>query len=195
MPEHAPPPLPELDQIERDAVEFFRTYEEDIQLILRNPRLLMEEEEWKNFEALVAHLDGALAKSTLPREILLFHGLGPEIAGNLLFMLDVKAEKIEGEIFTGLIPQIVRDPGYTIFSTDPDVILRETPGDAGETRVIFACFSNAGDTALVLEEQAGEVLYPRNVTWITTGATAVRWNGIPVVVIGIEMAGCGEEVV
>ncbi|NYT21521.1 MAG: hypothetical protein GKC07_06955 [Methanomicrobiales archaeon] len=194
MPEHAPPSVPELDQMEHDALDFFRTYEEDIQLILRNPRLLMEGEEWKNFTAFIAYLDSALAKSTLPRETLLFRGMGREIAGSFLFMLDMKAEKGEGGVFTDLIPHIIRDPGYTILSTDPETILQELPGDEWETRVVFACLGRPGDTAIVLDEEAGEVLYPRNANWVTTGATTVLIDQTPVVVIGIEMAGCGEEI-
>ncbi len=194
MSEHAPPSTPEMDQMEYDAVDFFRTYEEDIQVILRNPRLLMDEEEWKNFEALIAHLDRAIMKSSLPPQTLLFRGMGRDVAENFLFMLDVKAEKIEGEVFTNLIPQIIRDPGYTLLTTDPGAILRELSGDAWETGVIFACLSGPGDVAVVLDEEAGEVLYPRNTTWVTTGATTIRWSGSPVIIIGIEVAGCGEEI-
>lgn len=194
MPEHATRSATELDQKEKEAIDFFQTYEEDIQIILRNPRLLLDKEEWVNFEALLAHLDHALSQSILSREVLLFRGMSRDIAGTFLFMLDVKAERGEGEVFTDLIPHIIRDPGYTLLSTDPGAVLRELPGDEWETRVIFACLSRPGDAAIVLDEQAGEVLYPRNATWVTTGSTTVLWDRTPVVIISIEMAGCGEEI-
>ena len=188
MPEHAAA-LPELDQKEQDALGFFREYGEDVQNILRNPRLLVDTEEWGSFEAFIAHLDHALAKSALAREVLLFHGMNRDIAHNFLFMLDVKEAGGEGEVFTGLIPHLIRDPGYTLFSTDPDAVLQKLPGVEQETRVIVACMSHRDDPAVVLNEQ---VLYPRNAIWITTGTTMVRWHGIPVVIISIEMAKSGE---
>ncbi|NYT17203.1 MAG: hypothetical protein GKC06_04245 [Methanomicrobiales archaeon] len=188
MPEHAAT-VTELDQKERAALNFFREYEEDVQHILRNPRLLADTEESGCFEVFIGHLDHALATSALSREGLLFHGMNRDIAHNFLFMLDVKETGGEGGVFTGLIPHLIRDPGYTLFSPDPDVVLRKLPGVEQETRVIVAYMSHPDDPAVVLDEQ---VLYPRNATWVTTGATTVRWDGTPVVIIGIEMAGSGE---
>jgi hypothetical protein len=194
MPEHATRSAPELDQMEQDAIDFFLTYEEDIQLILRNPRLLMDKEEWGNFEALISHLDRALSQSVLSREILLFRGMGREIAGTFLFMLDVPAGGRSGDDATALIPHLIREPGYTLFSTDPGAVLRDLPDDERETQVIFAYLSRPGDSAVTLDEEAGELLYPRKATWVTTGSTTALWNRIPVTIISIEMAGCGEEI-
>ena len=195
MPEHAPRSVTELEKKERDAVEFFRTYEEDIQVILRNPEILAGGEEWGNFEALISHLDHALIRSVLSREIPLFRGMSRDGAGNFLFMLDVPAGGAEGMVVSGLIPHLIQDPGYTLFSTDPGAVLRELPGDERETRVIFAYLSRPGDTAVRLDGKAGEILYPRNATWVTIGSTTTLWDRKPVIVIGIEMAGCGEAVV
>jgi hypothetical protein len=194
MPEHATRSAPELDQMEQDAIDFFLTYEEDIQLILRNPRLLMDKEEWGNFEALISHLDRALSQSVLSRETLLFRGMGRDIAGTFLFMLDVRAGGGEGDGAADMIPHLVKEPGYTLFSTDPGAVLRELPGDEREMQVIFAYLSRPGDSAVILDEEAGEMLYPRKATWVTTGSTTALWNRIPVTIISIEMTGCGEEI-
>jgi hypothetical protein len=194
MPEHATRSAPELDQMEQDAIDFFQTYEEDIQLILRNPRLLLDKEEWVNFEALIAHLDRALSQSVLSREILLFRGMGPDIAGTFLFMLDVPAGGGSGEGATDLIHHLIREPGYTLFSTDPGAVLRELPVDERETQVIFAYLSRPGDSAVILDEESGEMLFPRKATWVTTGSTTALWDRIPVTIISIEMTGCGEEI-
>jgi hypothetical protein len=194
MSEHATRSATELDQKEQDAVDFFRTYEEDIQLILRNPRILLDKEEWVNFEALISHLDRALSQSVLSREVLLFRGMGRDITGTFLFMLDIPAGGGDGDVGTNLIPHLIKEPGYTLFSMDPGAVLRELPVDERESQVIFADLSRPGDSAVTLDEEGGEMLYPRKATWVTTGSTTVLWNRIPVTIISIEMTGCGEEI-
>lgn len=181
--------VPEPGRKHRDALDFFREYREDVQQILRNPGLLTDKEEWGSFKTLISHLDDALAASALSSEMLLFHGMNRDIAHNFLFMLDVKEEGDEEEVDTRLIPHLIQDPAFTLFSPDPAAVLRELPGVEQETRVLLALRGNSGDPAVVID---GQVLYPRNTIWITTGATRIRLERTPVVIVGIEMGEFGE---
>lgn len=174
---------------EKNAIDFFREYGEDIQQVLRNPDSLADREEWGSFETLIFHLDRALEASGFSSEVLLFRGIHHEYARNFLFMLD--ADEKTGEEGSGqsLVPYLIRDPGYNLFTTNPSEVLRELPAVTGEPRVMVAYLSRPGDHALPLDEKAGEVLYPRNTTWVTTGATSAGLDGTEVTIIAIEMAG------
>ncbi|NTW92276.1 MAG: hypothetical protein HGA40_02390 [Methanoregulaceae archaeon] len=176
----------DLNQQESEAVKFFLTYMDDVQHILRNPRTIQEREEWGSFQAFISHLDCALSKSTVSQKVLLYHGISPDLAGTLLFMLDVNPLLKEGTVSTEFIPHLILDPGYTLFTLDPGTIIRNLAGQKRETGVIFTYSGGPGDSAIVLGKESGEMLYPRNSAWVTTGYTAIRWGTTRLIIISLE---------
>lgn len=182
--------VPEPGLKEQDALDFFREFGEDIQHFLRNPALIADKAEWGSFKTLITHLDHALAASSLSREMLLFRGMNRDVAHNFLFMLDVNEADGGERGSPTLTPHLIQDPGYTLFSSDPAEVLKELPGVEQETRVLLALRGSHPDHAVDL---GGQVLYPRNTIWITTGAIRVRLGTTPVIIISIEVGEFGEK--
>lgn len=188
MPEPAPHPITltgELTLQESEAVNFFLTYTDDVQHILRNPREIHDREERGSFQSFLSHLDNALSKSTVLKKKLLYRGMSPVLAETLLFMLDVKTPPEEGIIFPGFIPHVIQDPGYTFFSGDPVPILGKFARKR-RNRVIFTYSGGPGDSAMAIGNESGQVVYPRNVAWVTTGYTSLRWGSGYLIIISLD---------
>jgi hypothetical protein len=176
----------DLNQQESEAVKFFLTYMDDVQHTLRNPRKIQEREEWGNFQVFISHLDCALSKSIVSQKVLLYHGISPDLAGTLLFMLDVNPLLKEETVSTEFIPHLILDPGYTLFTVDPGTILMNFAGQKRETGVIFTYKGGPGDSAIALGKESGEMLYPRNSAWVTTGYTSIGWGTTRLIIISLE---------
>ncbi len=189
MPKNAPHPrivTGDLNQQELEAVSFFLEYVNDVQHVLRNPRAIEDMEERSNFQAFVSHLDRAISKSTISQKVLLYHGMSPDLAGRFLFMLDANPLLEEGTVSTEFIPHIILDPGYTLFTPDLASLLRNLPGKKRESGVIFTHAAEPGDSAIALGIPSGEMVYPRNSAWVTSGYTTIRWGTRHLIIISLE---------
>jgi hypothetical protein len=185
----------DLNPQESEAVNFFKDYVDDVQHVLRNPRAIEDREEWGNFQAFLSHLDLALTKSTVSQKVLLYHGMSPDLAGTLLFMLDVNTLLEEGTVSTEFIPHIILDPGYTLFTPDPGSLLGNLPGKKRGSGVIFTYAAEPGDSAIALGTTTGEMVYPRNSAWVTTGYTTIRRGTRNLVIISLEKYKSGGGIV
>ncbi len=152
-----------LNPQEREALNFFLQYQDEIQFTLRNPTSIMTEEELPNFMVFLRNLDSALCKSSLPGERILFRGVRRDYSERLLFLLAIPPA--QGQEFS---PHVLQDPSYPAFTEQAPLAL-ERSGVQGEHRVVFVYRCSPEDDALLLEGKAGEVLFPRNTRWLTTG--------------------------
>jgi hypothetical protein len=156
-----------LSTYEQEAVDFFRDYKEIVCNTLRYTKDLKYEEEWSSFLVFLRNLDNALCKSSLNEGRVLFRGVRGGYAERLLFLLDIPArpEERPGKDFT---PHILQDPSYITFSSSVSAAL-ETPGRSGSARVLFVYQGLPEDNALLVGGKDEEVLFPRNIRWLTTG--------------------------
>lgn len=152
-----------LDSIEREALGFFLQYRDEVQFTLRNPTSIMAEEELTNFKVFLRYLDDAICKSSPGEERILFRGVRGDYTEKLLFLLAVPPAP--GQEFS---PHILQDPSYPAFTPDLSTALDQSQVP-GRRRVVFVFRCRPDDDALFLGGKAGEVLFPRNTRWITTG--------------------------
>jgi hypothetical protein len=154
---------------EQEAVDFFRDFKEIVCNTLRYPRDLKNEEEWSSFLVFLRNLDSALSKSFLDENPLLFRGVRSEYAEKLLFLLDIPAKQKERS-GNGFTPHVLQDPSYITFSRRVSAVLDKTP-KSGASRVLFVYSCLPEESALPMGGKDDEVLFPRNIRWLTTGYT------------------------
>ena len=172
---------------EREAIALYLDNWEYVNDTLRKPKENKEFEEWQYFPNLIYHIDSALSKSSLGPSCLLFRGMHGDFAERALFCLGIPPKGPDDPDCSPVVAHVIRDRGYTSFSEDLDSLL-EAGGDTGDRRVVIVYKSREGETGLYLDEH-GEVLFPRETLWITTGYSYRSWQDCKVVFISVDIYG------
>jgi hypothetical protein len=152
---------------EQEAVDFFREYPDIICNTLRYPTQLEKEDEWSSFLAFLKNLDSALCKSSLGRNRLLFHGVRSEFVERLLFLLDIPADP-ERRTTADFTPHVIQDPSYVMFTSRASAAI-DRSAKSGSRQVFFVYEGVPADSALPMDKNYDEILFPRNSRWLTTG--------------------------
>ncbi|MBP1928139.1 hypothetical protein J2741_000686 [Methanolinea mesophila] len=168
---------------EKEAVGLYLENWDYVNDTLRKPKEVKELEEWQYLPNLVYHIDSAISKSS-PGEALLFRELHGDFATRALFCLAIPPGNPGDSEYGPAVPHLIRDRGYCSFSGDLDMVLE----DENETRgrkVILVHKPRQGEPGLYIDEQ-GEVLFPRETLWITTGYSYQDRKDCSVVFISVD---------
>jgi hypothetical protein len=177
----------DLTSQEREAIALYLENWEYVNDTLRKPKENKEFEEWQYFPNLVYHIDSAISKSSPGQSRLLFRGIHGDFAERALFCLAIPPWSPEDPGCAPAVPHFIQDRGYTSFSGDLDSVL-EGDGDAGGRKVILVHSPREGAAGLALDEE-GEVLFPRETLWITTGYSYRSWRDCRVVFVSVAIYG------
>jgi len=155
---------------EKEAVAFYLEYSSEVQYYLRHPRELSGLEESPNFEALVHHLDNTICRSPISAGTLVYRGVRADYSKRLLFLLSIDpAECNDG--FHSITPQIIRDLGFTSFTTGAERLVSKKKEDP---RVLFVHQTTSTGNALYIGGKDAELLYPRGYPWMARGFACSR---------------------
>ena len=179
----------DLTSQEREAIALYLENWEYVNDTLRKPKENKEFEEWQYFPNLIYHIDSAISKSSPGPGRLLFRGIHGDFADRALFCLAISPGSPEDPDCAPVVPHFIRDMGYTSFSGDLDsVLVGKGEGDTGGRTVILVYKPREGENGLNLDER-GEVLFPRETVWITTGYSHRSWMDCRVVFVSIDIYG------
>jgi len=170
---------------EREAIGMYMENWEFVNATLRKPKETKELEEWDYFPNLIYHIDRAISKSSAGNGSLLFREMHGDFAARALFCLDIPTGGPEDSECARPVPHIIRDLGYCSFFEDLEYILDDLNGARGR-RVILVYKPRTGDTGLYLDETGGEVLFPRETLWITTGYSYASWQDCRAAFISVD---------
>ncbi len=166
-------PLEDRDDLttqEKEAVAFYLEYSDEVQYYLRHPRELNRLEESPHFEVLIHHLDTTINRSSITPGTLVYRGVRADYSRRLLFLLSIDpAECNDG--FHSITPQIIRDLGYTSFTTDADRLVSTKKNNP---KIVFVHQTTSPGNALYLGGEDAELLYPRAFPWMATGFACSR---------------------
>ncbi|HOW34520.1 MAG TPA: ADP-ribosyltransferase [Methanoregulaceae archaeon] len=155
---------------EKEAVAFYLEYSNEVQYYLRHPRELSGLEESPHFQALVHHLDNTISRSSITPGNLVYRGVRADFSKRLLFLLSIDpAECNDG--FHRITPQIIRDLGFTSFTTDAERLVSKKKDDP---KILFVHQTTPSGNALYIGGEDAELLYPRAYPWMATGFACSR---------------------
>jgi hypothetical protein len=174
----------DLTPLEKEAVTLYLKYSSEVQNYLRHPREISGPEEWSWFQAMIHHLDDAIARSTLQPGDLVFRGVRSDFTKRLLFLLSIDAgECSEKDGFHRVTPHIIQDQGYTSFTRD---VRQFFPESKGGIRVVLVHQTTSADRAIEIGGKALEMLYPRALRWMTTGFECISMMGKRTILISLD---------
>jgi hypothetical protein len=177
----------DLTSQEKEAIAVYLENWEYVNDTLRKPKENKEFEEWQYFPNLVYHIDRAISKSSPGQSRLLFRGIHGDFAERALFCLAIPPGSPEEPDPGPVVAHFIQDRGYTSFSEDLDLVL-EGDCDTGGRKVILVHRPREGAAGLALDEH-GEVLFPRDTLWITTGHSYRCCQGCRAVFVSVDNYG------
>jgi hypothetical protein len=175
----------DLTSNEKEAIGLYLESWKYVNGTLRKPKENKEFEEWQYFPNLIHHIDSAISKSSPEQGRILFRGMHGDFAARALFCLAIPPGGPESAECSQAVPHLIRDRGYCSFSEDLDSFMEDMAGTRGNI-VILVHEPRAGDTGLYLDETGGEVLFPRETLWITTGYAYYSRQNCNVVFISVD---------
>ena len=178
----------DLTSNEKEAIGLYLESWQYVNGTLRKPKENKEFEEWQYFPNLIHHIDSAIFKSSPGQSRVLFRGVHGDFAARGLFCLAIPPGGAESAECSQAVPHLIRDRGYCSFSEDLDSLLEDMAGTRGN-RVILVHKPRTGETGLCIDETDGEVLFPRETLWITTGYSFHTRGDCNVVFISVDRYG------
>jgi hypothetical protein len=178
----------DLTSNEKEAIGLYLESWKYVNGTLRKPKENKEFEEWQYFPNLIHHIDSAISKSSPEQGRILFRGMHGDFAARALFCLAIPPGGPESAECSQAVPHLIRDRGYCSFSEDLDSLLEDMAGTRGN-RVILVHQPRTEETGLYIDETDGEVLFPRETLWITTGYSFRAQGDCNVVFISVDRYG------